>query len=130
MQVGPELELPGYGCEDHFQELDTVEHCWECISGMPCHLQRGSTTLWHTHVVKVFLLSKHFVLKSNNRRLLCSVCLCFSDSSQWNFLLATDCANDVMTACLKAEAGKAWLIGGVLKIAEVLTGSLLCVQSC
>lgn len=31
-RVGPELELPGYGCEDHFQELDTVEHCWECIS--------------------------------------------------------------------------------------------------
>lgn len=34
MQVGPELELPGYGCEDHFQELDTVEHCWECIAGV------------------------------------------------------------------------------------------------
>lgn len=34
MQVGPELELPGYGCEDHFQELDTVEHCWECIAGL------------------------------------------------------------------------------------------------
>ena len=33
-QVGPELELPGYGCEDHFQELDTVEHCWECIAGL------------------------------------------------------------------------------------------------
>lgn len=33
MQLGPELELPGYGCEDHFQELDTVEHCWECMSG-------------------------------------------------------------------------------------------------
>ena len=38
MQVGPELELPGYGCEDHFQELDTVEHCWECIAGI--HHQR------------------------------------------------------------------------------------------
>ena len=33
LQLGPELELPGYGCEDHFQELETVEHCWECISG-------------------------------------------------------------------------------------------------
>ena len=37
MQVGPELELPGYGCEDHFQELDTVEHCWECIAGLAAH---------------------------------------------------------------------------------------------
>jgi len=27
-RVGPELELPGYGCEDHFLELDTVEHSW------------------------------------------------------------------------------------------------------
>ncbi|DBA79501.1 TPA: hypothetical protein ACH3X2_007768 [Trebouxia sp. C0005] len=39
-RVGPELELPGYGCEDHFQELDTVEHCWECIS----ELLRGDLT--------------------------------------------------------------------------------------
>ncbi|CAD7695941.1 unnamed protein product [Ostreobium quekettii] len=30
-RVGPELELPGYGCEDHFCELDTVEHAWECL---------------------------------------------------------------------------------------------------
>eukprot|EP00798_Chlamydomonas_sp_ICE-L_P005201 gene5201-18428_t len=29
--VGPELEVPGYGCEDHFLELDTVEHSWECV---------------------------------------------------------------------------------------------------
>lgn len=36
VQLGPELELSGYGCEDHFQELDTVEHCWECISGVSC----------------------------------------------------------------------------------------------
>lgn len=27
-QVGPELEVPGYGCEDHFGEHDTVEHSW------------------------------------------------------------------------------------------------------
>ena len=32
--MGPELELPGYGCEDHFQELDTIEHSWECIEEM------------------------------------------------------------------------------------------------
>ena len=24
--------MPGYGCEDHFQELDTVEHSWECLA--------------------------------------------------------------------------------------------------
>ncbi|GBF95639.1 glutamine-dependent NAD(+) synthetase [Raphidocelis subcapitata] len=30
-RVGPELEVPGYGCEDHFLELDTVEHSWEAL---------------------------------------------------------------------------------------------------
>ncbi|CAL8465594.1 g5130 [Coccomyxa elongata] len=37
---GPELELPAYGCEDHFQELDTVEHSWECVA----ELLRGGHT--------------------------------------------------------------------------------------
>lgn len=31
-QVGPELEVPGYGCEDHFIENDTLEHSWEVIA--------------------------------------------------------------------------------------------------
>ena len=31
-RVGPELELPGYGCEDHVLEVDTVEHSWECLA--------------------------------------------------------------------------------------------------
>lgn len=31
-RLGPELEVPGYGCEDHFFEEDTYYHCWECIA--------------------------------------------------------------------------------------------------
>ncbi|KAL6764256.1 hypothetical protein V8C86DRAFT_3017388 [Haematococcus lacustris] len=31
-RVGPELEVCGYGCEDHFFELDTVAHCWEALT--------------------------------------------------------------------------------------------------
>jgi NAD+ synthase (glutamine-hydrolysing) len=27
-----ETEIPGYGCEDHFMELDTYTHCWEVIA--------------------------------------------------------------------------------------------------
>ena len=38
--AGPELEVPAYGCEDHFQELDTAEHSWECIA----ELLRGNYT--------------------------------------------------------------------------------------
>ena len=26
IRVGPELEITGYGCEDHFLEQDTVSH--------------------------------------------------------------------------------------------------------
>ncbi|KAK3126853.1 hypothetical protein QOZ80_7AG0563980 [Eleusine coracana subsp. coracana] len=32
IRVGPELELTGYGCEDHFLEQDTTAHAWECLT--------------------------------------------------------------------------------------------------
>ncbi|PFH35638.1 putative glutamine-dependent NAD(+) synthetase protein [Besnoitia besnoiti] len=32
LRIGPELELPGYGCEDHYLENDTLTHSWECIA--------------------------------------------------------------------------------------------------
>lgn len=32
IRLGPELEIPGYGCEDHFLELDTVNHSWEMLA--------------------------------------------------------------------------------------------------
>ena len=38
-QVGPELEICGYGCEDHFFELDTVNHCWEALFVSVCTVQ-------------------------------------------------------------------------------------------
>jgi len=31
-RTGPELEVTGYGCEDHFLEYDTVMHCWDIIA--------------------------------------------------------------------------------------------------
>eukprot|EP00918_Siedleckia_nematoides_P099009 GHVU01216650.1.p1 GENE.GHVU01216650.1~~GHVU01216650.1.p1 ORF type:complete len:726 (+),score=95.58 GHVU01216650.1:506-2683(+) len=31
-RCGPELELCGYGCDDHFFEADTYDHCWESLS--------------------------------------------------------------------------------------------------
>ncbi|MBP6469012.1 MAG: NAD(+) synthase [Chloroflexi bacterium] len=30
-RLGPELEIPGYGCEDAFLEGDTLRHSWECL---------------------------------------------------------------------------------------------------
>ncbi|KAL0446494.1 UNVERIFIED_CONTAM: Glutamine-dependent NAD(+) synthetase [Sesamum latifolium] len=31
IRLGPELEITGYGCEDHFLERDTISHAWECL---------------------------------------------------------------------------------------------------
>jgi NAD+ synthase (glutamine-hydrolysing) len=30
-RLGPELEICGYGCEDHFLELDTMNHSWQSL---------------------------------------------------------------------------------------------------
>ncbi|GAB5360407.1 hypothetical protein AAMO2058_000625300 [Amorphochlora amoebiformis] len=30
-RTGPELEIPGYGCQDHFLEHDTFFHSWESL---------------------------------------------------------------------------------------------------
>ena len=32
LRVGPELEITGYGCYDHFLESDTFLHSWEMLS--------------------------------------------------------------------------------------------------
>ena len=39
-RLGPELEICGYGCEDHFLEQDTFAHCWESLAEL---LDRGCT---------------------------------------------------------------------------------------
>ena len=31
MRSGPELEIPGYSCQDHFHEGDTLLHSWEAL---------------------------------------------------------------------------------------------------
>ncbi|RHY34828.1 hypothetical protein DYB32_000642 [Aphanomyces invadans] len=33
-RLGPELEICGYGCEDHFLEVDTFYHCWESLASL------------------------------------------------------------------------------------------------
>ncbi|KAL9236720.1 hypothetical protein vseg_011356 [Gypsophila vaccaria] len=34
IRLGPELEITGYGCEDHFLELDTITHSWDCLKDL------------------------------------------------------------------------------------------------
>ena len=31
-RTGPELEITGYGCEDHFLEHDTFVHAWDSLA--------------------------------------------------------------------------------------------------
>ena len=63
-RLGPELEVSGYGCEDHFFELDTVRHSWDTLAeilkdedltkdilvdiGMPVHFKN---TLYNCRVI-------------------------------------------------------------------------------
>lgn len=37
IRLGPELEIPGYGCDDHFAEEDTVTHSWEILADIIFH---------------------------------------------------------------------------------------------
>jgi len=39
--VGPELEITGYSCEDHFLEMDTMDHSWQVLGDI---LSSGSTS--------------------------------------------------------------------------------------
>ncbi|KAJ1655688.1 glutamine-dependent NAD(+) synthetase [Dispira simplex] len=32
LRTGPELEITGYGCQDHFYEIDTYHHSWEVLA--------------------------------------------------------------------------------------------------
>ncbi|KAI8072698.1 hypothetical protein BC940DRAFT_339223 [Gongronella butleri] len=34
LRVGPELEVTGYGCQDHFLESDTYFHAWEVLAAI------------------------------------------------------------------------------------------------
>jgi NAD+ synthase (glutamine-hydrolysing) len=37
LRLGPELEIPGYGCEDHFLEEDTARHSLEVLAMLLKH---------------------------------------------------------------------------------------------
>lgn len=85
-RLGPELEVSGYGCEDHFFELDTVKHSWQVLSdilsepnltkdiicdiGMPVHYKN---TLYNCRVIclnqEILLIRpKLFLAGGNNYR--------------------------------------------------------------
>jgi NAD+ synthase (glutamine-hydrolysing) len=42
-RLGPELEICGYGCEDHFLEADTIDHSWQSLVIL---LTQTDATMW------------------------------------------------------------------------------------
>ena len=36
-RTGPELEITGYSCEDHFYESDTLLHSWQVLATLLDH---------------------------------------------------------------------------------------------
>ncbi|MDZ7799437.1 MAG: nitrilase-related carbon-nitrogen hydrolase [Trueperaceae bacterium] len=77
-RLGPELEIPGYGCEDHFLERDTVRHSFEVLAelladdltdGILCDV---GMPLMHRGVrynARVFLLDRRVLLVRPKREL-------------------------------------------------------------
>ena len=72
LRVGPELELCGYGCEDHLLELDTYDHAWEALAELlrgeasaGCLLDVGMPVM-HGGVrynCRVFVLNRRVVVR-------------------------------------------------------------------
>jgi len=70
-RLGPELEITGYSCQDHFLELDTCKHSWEVLAeilstdltdGMICDI---GMPVVHRDVlfnVRVIILNRHIHL--------------------------------------------------------------------
>lgn len=69
--MGPELEVPGYGCEDHFYEQDTVTHSWEAAAallagdataGCVCDVGMPVTHRGVRYNCRVFMLDRRVLL--------------------------------------------------------------------
>ena len=68
IRVGPELEIPGYGCYDHFLESDTELHSWQVLAeilagaateGIVCDVGMPVTYKHVLYNCRVILLNRH-----------------------------------------------------------------------
>ena len=58
-RTGPELEIPGYSCEDHFFESDTLLHCWQVLAQLLDHpLCQGMLVnlFWSFSVISILII--------------------------------------------------------------------------
>lgn len=67
-RLGPELELCGYGCQDHFLEHDTFLHCDQSLVAIlsvgattsPCVYGLDVSVRCFSEIVKIFIFSVWF----------------------------------------------------------------------
>ena len=117
-RVGPELEVTGYGCEDHFLEADTYAHAWDALAGLlaDAELTRGilcdvGMPVFHAGVrynCRVFLL--------DGRVLLVRPKLCLADDGNyresryfaaWAKPFGAPLERLVLPECVRAVGGQA-----------------------
>ncbi|VDM65172.1 unnamed protein product [Strongylus vulgaris] len=60
LRVGPELEIPGYGCADHFYEIDTELHSWEVLKKIV-----DKSTEWPNLLIMTGMPIRHRMLLYN-----------------------------------------------------------------
>lgn len=71
VRIGPELEICGYSCQDHYLEGDTILHSWQVIGdiiktgiGDNILLDLGAPVEWHGTVYncRIFIYQKKIIL--------------------------------------------------------------------
>jgi len=54
---GPELEICGYSCEDHFLESDTLLHSWQVLVEIMTHQSSSDILVCYRH----YLITNYFL---------------------------------------------------------------------
>lgn len=67
---GPELEICGYSCEDHFLESDTLLHSWQVLIEIMLHQSSSDILVCNrNYLIKVYHYLFFFFVYINNIKL-------------------------------------------------------------
>ena len=85
IRLGPELEVTGYSCEDHFLEIDTVNHSWEILASiLSDDLTVGIMSIIGMPVIYNNLLYNCNIVVLNKKILLIRPKMMLSDSGNYH----------------------------------------------
>lgn len=66
-RIGPELEIPGYGCEDHFYEADTTKFSWLALRDILTELKKPAYSHTANMLIDLGMPILHFGVRYNCR---------------------------------------------------------------